>query len=344
MIISRKEVAKLAGVSEATVSRVMNSVGPIKEETRERVLQAAAELGYVPNALAQQFARRKSGNIGVILPFVPKVHLFSTYYFSEILSGIGETAKRCGYDLLLIFREPDGARDYAKLFRTHKIDACIVLGSQNVPEERAALAELKAENFPFCLVNQRFDAEHYRTVDADHVSGSKAAVSHLLSQGSRRIAFVNGPLQYSNSADRQEGYKAALMEAGLAYEPSLIYHGNYSRKSGAELAEQLAEQIKEGNIDAVFAANDRMAIGLMQRLRELGVEAGEHYALVGYDDSDGSRIISPRLSTVAVPFYEMGKLAAARLLDPDQKTETTDSQTDVLPVSLITRETSRLKR
>ncbi len=141
------------------MSRVLNNVGPMKEDTRERVLQAAAELGYVPNALAQQFARRKSGNIGVILPFVPKVHLFSTYYFSEILSGIGETVKRCGYDLLLIFREPDGARDYAKLFRTQKIDACIVLGSENVPEERAALAELKAGGFPFCLVNQRYDEE-----------------------------------------------------------------------------------------------------------------------------------------------------------------------------------------
>jgi len=343
MIISRKEVAKLAGVCEATVSRVMNNVGPIKEETRERVLKAATELGYVPNALAQQFARRKSGNIGVILPFVPKVHLFSTYYFSEILSGIGETAKRCGYDLLLIFREPDGARDYAKLFRTHKIDACIVLGSQNVPEERAALAELNAENFPFCLVNQRFEDDLYRTVDADHVSGSKAAVSHLAGQGNRNIAFVNGPLQYSNSTDRQEGYKAALKEAGLAYEPKLVYHGNYSRKSGNELAGELAEHIKAGQVDAVFAANDRMAIGLMQGLRDLGLEAGEHYALVGYDDSDGSRIISPSLSTVAVPFYEMGQLAAARLLDPNQKSESSETKRDVLPVSLVTRETSRSK-
>ncbi|WP_138752838.1 LacI family DNA-binding transcriptional regulator [Paenibacillus sinopodophylli] len=336
-VISRKEVAKLAGVSEATVSRVLNNVGPLKEETRERVLQAAAVVGYVPNALAQQFARRKSGNIGVILPFVPKVHLFSTYYFSEILSGIGETAKRCGYDLLLIFREPDGARDYAKLFRTQKIDACIVLGSQDVPEERAALAELKASGYPFCLVNQRFEEADYAAVDADHRNGSREAVLHLIDRGCRSIAFLNGPLQYSNSADRLEGYKNALVEKGIAYVSQLVYVGNYSRKSGYELAEQLALQIRSGVVDAVFAANDRMAIGLMQGLRERGLEAGKQYAMVGYDDSDGSRIISPRLSTVAVPFYEMGKLAAAKLLDGEQRA---DAVSSLLPVQLMVRETS----
>ncbi len=319
------------------MSRVLNNVGPMKDETRERVLQAAAELGYVPNALAQQFARRRSGNIGVILPFVPKVHLFSTYYFSEILSGIGETAKRCGYDLLLIFREPDGARDYAKLFRTHKIDACIVLGSENVPEERSALAELKAGGYPFCLVNQRYDDERYETVDADHFAGSKAAVRHLLEQGKLRVAFVNGPEQYSNSADRLEGYRAALADAGISCEEELVYVGNYSRKSGQELAEPIARRIRGGGIDAVFCANDRMAFGLMQGLRERGLEPGEHYALVGYDDSDGSRIISPRLSTVAVPFYEMGSLAAAKLLDAEQRAQ---AEIAVLPVSFIRRETS----
>ncbi len=135
----------------------------------------------------------------------------------------------------------------------------------------------------------------------------------------------------------------ALEEAGIAYEPKLVYAGNYSRKSGYVLAGQLAKQIQAGSIDAVFAANDRMAIGLMQGLRELALEAGRHYALVGYDDSDGSRIISPQLSTVAVPFYEMGKLAAARLLDTEQNDELTEPERDLLPVSLVQRETSGIK-
>ncbi|WP_317981756.1 LacI family DNA-binding transcriptional regulator [Paenibacillus glycanilyticus] len=334
--MSRKEVAKLAGVSEATVSRVLNNVGPIKEETRIRVLEAAKELGYVPNALAQRFARRKSGNVGVILPFVPKVHLFSTYYFAEILSGIGEAAKACNYDLLLIFREPDSPRDYAKLFRTQKVDACIVLGAQNVVEERAALAELQEEGYPFCLVNQRFDEEGYLTVDADHESGSYEAVQHLIAKGFKQIAFLNGPDAFSSSGDRLAGYKRALEESGIRHEDERIFTGNYSRKSGYEAASRLSEGIRSKRIDAVFVANDRMAIGLMDGLREYGIEAGKDIGLIGYDDSDSSRIVTPKLSTVSVPFYEMGRRAALKLL----AAETEEPGNTILPVQLIKRETT----
>ena len=340
MAISRKEVARLAGVSEATVSRVFNNVGPMKEETRERVLRAAEQVGYVPNALAQQLARKKSGNIGVILPFLPKVHLFSTYYFSEILSGIGEAANRFGYNLLLIFREPSDAKDYAMLFRTQKIDACIVLGARDVPEERAALEQLKGEGYPFCLVNQRFDGTSFMTVDADHAEGSRQAVLHLIDGGRGKIAFLNGPPEYSSSRDRLAGYQAALRESGIRYMEELVFVGNYSRKSGYEQAERIGELIRSGGVDAVFAANDRMAIGLMQGLKELGIETGERYALVGYDNSDGSRIISPTLSTVEVPFYEMGRLAAEMLLNEERKGTGGHQEEGLLPARFLARETS----
>ncbi|MFC4776088.1 LacI family DNA-binding transcriptional regulator [Paenibacillus sp. GCM10023252] len=340
-MISRKEVAKLAGVSEATVSRVLNGVGPMKEETRRRVQEAADQLGYVPSALAQRFARRRSGNLGVILPFVPKVHLFSTYYFSEILSGIGETAKQHGYDLLLMFREPEEKRDYAMLFRTQKVDACIVLGAQDIPEEREALAELKAEGHPFCLVNQRFEEElGYMAVDADHENGSFEAVTQLIASGYSRIAFLNGPERYSNSRDRLAGYERALQASGLPVRGELLHEGNYSRKSGYEAASILSDKIKAGKVDAVFAANDRMAIGLMQRFAELGMKTGVDVAVVGYDNSDGSRLVHPQLSSVSVPFYEMGQLAASLLLSEEAKGEASS----LLPVSYIGRESSTPRR
>ncbi|QAY66808.1 LacI family DNA-binding transcriptional regulator [Paenibacillus protaetiae] len=331
---SRKEVAELAGVSEATVSRVLNGVGPMKEETRRKVLAAAEQLGYVPSAIARQFARRKSGNIGVILPFVPKVHLFSTYYFSEILSGIGEAAKRLGYDLLLIFR--DEGLDYAQLFRMRKIDACIVLGSQSTEEERNSLAELAREKYPFCLVNQRFDEEGYLSVDADHKTGSYEAVRHLIENGCKQIAFINGPELYTNSLDRFEGYKKALAEAGLELSPELLFTGNYSSRSGYAAAAAIAERYKQGEVDAVFTANDRMGIGLMNGLRACGIETGKQIAIIGYDDSDGSRIVHPQLSTVAVPFYEMGQRAAELLLNES----IVQPQSEVLPVRLVKRASS----
>mgnify|MGYP001337985018 CR=1 FL=1 len=340
-------MAKLAGVSEATVSRVLNGVGPVKEATKQRVLAAAAELGYVPNALAQQFARKKSGNLGVVLPHMAKVSLFSTYYFSEMLSGIGSEVQASSNDLLLLFREADQPRNYAALFQSQKIDALIVLGASDIPQDRTALEELAREGYPFCVLNQRYGPRGgespFLTVDADHWSGSQEAVRHLIDIGCSKIAFINGPEQYSNSIDRREGYLSVLMQSGLPSEQQLMLTGNYSRKSGYELAEQLAELIQSGRADSVFAANDRMAIGAMQGLREHGLEAGRDYALCGYDDADAARMASPQLTSVAVPFQEMGGKAASLLLGSDNAGADA-SRSVVLPVRLVARESTGVRQ
>ncbi|RAP76972.1 LacI family DNA-binding transcriptional regulator [Paenibacillus montanisoli] len=340
----RRKVAELAGVSEATVSRVLSGAGTVKDDTAKRVMDAAKQLGYVPNALAQRFALRKSGNLGVILPLLPKVNLFSTFYFSEVLSGIGVTAKQRGYDLLLLFREADEARDYASLFRTQKIDGCIILGSKDTPGERAALAELKEREHPFCLVNQRFEGEAYNTVDADQKMGSRHAVRHLLRYGYRKICFLNGPPEYSNSLDRLNGFQQALAEAQVPFREEHVLIGNYSRKSGYRQTETVAALIRSGEVDAVIAANDRMAIGLMQGLKELGIRAGEDFALVGCDDSDVSSMMEPQLTSIRVPFYEVGCEAASRLLDLMTETEPSPPFEVKLPVKLIERASSKTTR
>lgn len=333
---TRKEVADLAGVSEATVSRVFNDVGPLKEATKRKVLEAAKALGYEPNAIAQSFALGRSGHIGVVLPHVPKVHMFSAYYFSEILSGIGEALRERGRDMLVLLRSPDEEADYAQLFRTRKIDACIVLGARHVPHQLEALRVLKREGHPFCLVNQRYDGEGFSEVDADHVQGSYDATRHLLEQGYRRIAFINGSPEYSNSRDRWLGYCRALEEAGLEVRTELLLEGNYSRKSGYEAAAYVWERRNE--VEAVVAANDRMAIGLMQGLRDRGWVAGSNYAVVGYDDSDAARLSDPPLSSVSVPFYEMGRAAALQLLEAEEPFAVT------LPARLVVRGSSQRVR
>jgi len=334
--MSRKDVAKLAGVSEATVSRVMNNVGPIKKETREKVLQAASQLGYELNALAQQLARQKSGNLGVVLPHVPKVHLFSTYYFSEILSGIAEVARNANVNLLMVFQDPTQHRDYTKLFRSKKIDSCIILGSTDNEEERIALQELTEHSFPFVIINQRFSEQAYRFVDGDHEYGSYLAVSHLIDQGSKKVALLNGPKQYSNSIDRYKGYMRALEERHIQPNDQWLLEGNYSRKSGLSAAINLAELIKNGTIDSIFAANDRMAIGAMEGLATQQLEAGKHYKIIGYDNSDGANIVTPKLSSIAVPFYDMGVKAATMLLDEEHQHD----MHAIVPVSLVVRQSS----
>lgn len=309
---SRKEVADLAGVSEATVSRVLNGVGPIKEETRRKVLEASEQLGYVPSALARSFARSKSGNLGVVLPYVPKAHLFSAYFFSEMLSGIGSKARDSGMDLLVMFRTPGEVMNYTDLFRRQKVDACIILGARDDHGELAAMQQLQQEGHPFCVMNQHFAGESFMEVDADHVEGSRLAIRHLTDQGYRNIAFLNGPDSYSNSQERLQGVQIGLNEAGMNIDSSLLLEGNYGRRSGVEAAATIAARLSE--IDAVFAANDRMAIGVMHGLLERGIKVQDFPAFVGYDDSDAAEMAVPPLSSVRVPFYEMGELAASKLI------------------------------
>ncbi|MFC4597637.1 LacI family DNA-binding transcriptional regulator [Cohnella hongkongensis] len=312
-VANRKEVAKLAGVSEATVSRVLNGVGPIKESTRQRVLQAAKQLNYELNAVASSFARGRSGNLGVVLPHVPKVHLFSTYYFSELLGGIGDAVHSAGYGLLLLFRDPSVVYDYVSLYRTQRVDACVILGSSAIDAEREAVHRLADERLPFCVMDQKFDHPQLNIVAADHEQGSYEAVKHLLDQGCGTIGFLNGAPQYSNSRDRMAGYARALGEAGIAVDDTLVYEGNYSRTSGKRAAGQVYRDLDR--LDAIFVSNDRMAIGLMQGLREFGCRLPDDLKIVAYDDSDAASFTEPPLTTVRVPFYEMGRLAASRLLE-----------------------------
>jgi len=297
-VASRKEVAELAGVSEATVSRVLNGVGPVREETRRRVLEAARKLNYQIHALAASFARGRSGNLGVVLPHVPKVRLFSTYYFSEMLGGIGEAARERGMGLLLLHRSPGEAYDYVALFRSVRIDACIVLGASSLPEEEAGIRAMAEEGLPFCLIDHRFEDGRASFVGAAHEEGSRRAVLHLAANGYRKIGFLNGSPWYAPSREREAGYVKALEEAGLAADPKRVFSGNY-------------------------------------------VRVPDDLAIVGCDDSDLAAMVDPPLTSVRVPFGEMGRTAAERLLDrlPDWRgSESVFHET--LPTELVVRESS----
>ncbi len=317
----------------------MNGIGPIKEETKRKVLEAAEALGYFPNAIAKSFVTQRSGNIGVSLPSVPNVRLFSTYYFSEILSGIGFEVQKHGYGLLLQFREWEGKPDFALPFHTRKIDASLILGVRMGGAEEEAAAELEREGMPFCLIGSRGSSPSFSAVDADHCEGTGKAVRHLVEQGFRRLAFVNGPLVYSNSVDRQQGFEAEIKRQGLDVADVLYLEGNYSRSSGLELAAQLYAQ--RDRFDAIVAGNDRMGIGIVQGLKERGMLAGNDYGIVGCDDSDASKILEPPLTTVRVPFFEMGRAAASRILEGLKSGEARlEPFHETLPTELIIRESS----
>ncbi len=317
---------------------MFNNILPLKQETKEKVLQAAKQLHYYPNTLAQNLATSKSHTIGVIVPYLPKVrHLLSTYYFSEIISGIGDQLASANYGLQLIFQPQDQFRNYTQFFSSKKIDGCIILGSHDVDGEKFAIEELHRLDLPYCLINQTFQTSHFHYIDAKHQEGSYQAVSHLLEQGFERIIFLNGPKTYSNSLDRLVGYQDALHSRDLKMNEHSLFYGNYSRKSGVEKAKEIAPIIKE--FDAIFAANDRMAVGLIQGLYDQGIYVGKDYAIVGYDDSDIASIIHPTLTSVRVPFFKMGELAAEHVLNK-VNSKVTETMQLKLPVELIVRASS----
>jgi len=306
-ITDRNDVARAAGVSGATVSRVFNSNGAVNPETRERVLRIAAELDYHPNLIASNFVRGVSGNIGVIIPRIPNVHIFSVYYFSVLLSGIGEVLEEKGYNLLLFFYKTDnsGNNDYSGYFKGGKVDGCIFLGTLR---NDAGLLKLRDAGYNFCLVNNYMDGSDISYIDADNITGSYEAVSCLIGLGHRKIAFLNGPETYVNSMDRLTGYKKALEENGLPFDGRYVLQGNYGKKSGYTASFEIM-RYKEMPT-AVFAGNDRMAAGLIRGFKDGGLKIPDDISVAGYDDSDISTVIQPALTTVRIPFYEMGKRCA----------------------------------
>lgn len=303
-VANRNDVARKAGVSGATVSRVFNNPDSVSPQTREKVLKASEELNYHPNVIASNFVKGITRNIGVIIPHIPNVHIFSVHYFSELLSGIGEALEEKGYHLVLFFHKMvEGVEnDYTRYFKGGKVDGCILLGTLR---NDSALLKLQQTGYRFCLVNNYIKNSGISFVDVDNISGSYEAVKYLISLGHKDIAFLNGPFHYSNSVDRLEGYKKALEEHGISVDSKYIFEGNYGKKSGYLAVSKILNLKKLPT--AVFSANDRMAAGLLQGLMERGIRVPEDVAIIGYDDSDIATLVQPQLTTVRVPFFELGK-------------------------------------
>lgn len=269
---------------------------------------------------------------------MPKVHLLTTNYFSEILSGIGFTLGQKDYGLLLLFQSSTEPKDYVQLFQTQKVDGCIILGAKETPGELEQLKKLHERHFPYCLVNQTYANLPFHSIDAMHYEGSFDAVTLLIQKGFKRIAFLNGPIRFSNSSERLSGYQDALKKSGLKLTSDLIFEGNYSRTSGLKAAKEIAAKMDQ--IDAIFTANDRMAIGLMQGLVEYGFHAGKDYGIIGYDDSDIATMTIPKLSSVKVPLFDLGQIAAEKVLEMLEKPPTEQLRVR-LPVTIMERESVR---
>lgn len=296
-----RDVAERAEVSVASVSRVLNGAGPVTEATRQRVLEAVEALQYVPHSGARSLSTSRTNTVGVILP-----DLYGEY-FSELIRGMDLAARALGYHLIVSSSHDDAAEASAAIRSMRgRVDGLIVLS----PHLGAAnLASGLAGRTPILLMNGGGSDADRPSIIVDNHGGAVAAVEHLVALGRRRIAHIAGPAGNLDAEARMAGYMEAMAAAGL---PTSVVDGAFTKASGHEAGEALAALAERP--DAVFAANDNMAVGAMLALQEAGLRVPEDVALVGFDDIPLASLVRPGLTTLKIQIAETGRNALVRLV------------------------------
>ncbi|SCF08871.1 LacI family DNA-binding transcriptional regulator [Micromonospora mirobrigensis] len=304
------DVARLAGVSTATVSRALRGLPTVSAATRRRVLAAAEQLHYSVSPSASRLAGGRTGTVAVIVPRITR------WFFGTVVEAVEDFLHTAGYDLLL---HNLGGREQnrQRLLRTanlHKrVDAMMLVATPLRPADRSALAAL---DLPGVTVSSGTDVPGWPCVRIDDVAAARTAVRHLIDLGHRRIAHISGDpddeLAFTTHLDRRQGYRDALRAAGIPLDPSLDVESQFSIDGGNRAATELLARGEPPT--AIFAACDEMAMGAMTALRDAGLRVPQDVSVIGIDDHDLAGVLG--LSTIAQPATEQGLLAARLLLDP----------------------------
>ncbi|CCO07915.1 LacI family DNA-binding transcriptional regulator [Desulforamulus hydrothermalis] len=301
-----KDVAKLAGVSVSTVSRVLNASGYVDKTTEERVMAAIKQLHYKPSQIARGLVSKKTKTFGLILPDI------TNPFFPELARGVEDEAQRHGYNIMLCNSDWDIEKEkmYLSLLQAKCVDGIILVGSRLREEYLAKL--LGTLKVPMVLLD-RSSGMGIHSISANNNLGGYLATKHLVDQGYRTIAHISGPQQSPSGQQRLAGYKNALAEGNIPYDEVLVTEGDYRISGGAAAMRRLLRLSSPP--DAVFCANDLMAIGALEVLQETGVKVPDEIALVGYDGIHLSKYVFPKLTTIIQPTYHMGTQAVQIIID-----------------------------
>lgn len=299
-----RQIAKHAGVSPSTVSRVINKNAPVKEAARNKVLAAIRQL-EAGDVLKE---KGMSGNVGIVLPTSSARNLAAhPSLYATVLSFIDTLSSHSiGNTTILL----DEHTDFAAL-RPKEVCGYLILGTNDRQEEHL-LPLMMQSGLPFVFINRLMGNLHVSCVNIDDAQATELAVNHLLELGHKRIAFIGGNENFPNTKIRCSSYKRVLTAAGIGFEKELVLYGDYSEQSGAEMADRLL--LLNQFPTAVCAASDSIAIGFMQRLSERGVSVPEDVSIIGFGNIEASAYISPALSTIAQNSLEMGRIAALTLM------------------------------
>jgi LacI family transcriptional regulator len=345
-----EDIARLAGVSRTTISRVLNHRPDVDRVTRERVLRIIDEQGYVPSLTAAGLAGGRNRLLGMLLP------VFSWPIIPDLIRGISEILNQTPYELVLYtFNDEDLNRDRRDV--VNRLAANLTAGLLGVfPGMLSSqLTELHLQGVPVVIIDDQ-QAQVTPWVRADNVSGAYDVVRHLTQLGHRRIAHIQGPAEYLASHDRHQGYLRALAEAGIVPDPALILAGDFLPQSGYDGAIRLFDMSLDVRPTAIFAAADQTAYGVLRAAEERSIAIPNDIALVGFDDDAPSAHVLPPLTTVRQPSFEMGQEAIKLLLQLVAQTEERESGLErspsgsgdalasppqiVLPTTLIVRASS----
>jgi LacI family transcriptional regulator len=325
------DVAAKAGVSPATVSRVLNQNTIVTQKTKAKVMHAIEQLGYHPNAAAKNLRSQKSLTICVIVPDI------NASYFSEIIKGIENMAYANKYKVIICDaqNQKDRELDYLNLLMNRTIDGAILIASLLSDDE---IRQISEKGYYIGVVGRYIEHEKIPCIYTDNVKFSREVIHHLVEQGHREIVFLSGYAEAIDSYERLEGYSKALSEHHIPFRPELIENGNFNEAGGYEAMKRLFD--KRIPFTAVYAANDEMALGVYKACEEYRVHIPEQLAVVGVDNNRISKYITPALSTVNQPKYAMGALIAEKLIDQMNQNQYSDKRSFKVDSELIFRQSS----
>jgi LacI family transcriptional regulator len=305
MSVTLEEIAKATGFSVPTVSRALtNPAYPLSTATRQRIVEVAREMGYIPNLTARSLRTDQSNTIGIIVddilsPFAP-----------PILRGIQDYLKQFDYLNLIVNSDwyPEVEQEAISTLLSRPVDGIIFVENAHLKDN----AVLQGSRKPFVFVHRFVGSKVMNSIVPDNYDGVVLALQHLVALGHRRIAFINGPDGWPVAHQRLEAYRDELVAQNLVFDPTLVEKGDWEYDGGYKAAETL---LKLSHLPtAIFVANDLMALGAIDAIHEAGLNVPKDLAIVGYDNRDFTNIFRPRITTVSIPAYEMGQLAAEFLL------------------------------
>jgi len=329
-----KDVAREAGVSTTTVSYVLNRRPgeTISPETTARVLAAVSKLQYVPNLNARSLPSRRSNLIGVVIPQTEpgKEFMFSNPFYGELLSSVEYTARQSGYHLLLSGMETD--QSYLHIARNRGVDGIIIVGTY----PSSNLDELRQTGIPVVLVDTYIQNSGFHTIGIHDREGGRMATRYLIEKGHRKIAFVSGSIQeHGVNEKRCRGYREALEEAGIPFEPKRVYSGNVDYAYGVEAA---AEMARRGSGEtAAFVTADVLAMGLVKGLHRMGKKLPEDLSIISFDDVYLAQMAEPSLTTVHQDIKAKGA-HAVRMIIEAAAGGARERQELILPIEIVERE------